>query len=164
MALKLYELTEAYSMLLEADADAGKGSFDEALHQLGGEIAAKGESLAKIVRTLEAEANAIEAEIVQLRLKRDSRLTRVLWVKDYLMHNMAVAGLKRIDGAILSVTLQDSPPSCTVLDPAAVPLVYQEAVPARMQILGKAIIDHWKRTGEQVDGALVTQGTHIRIR
>ena len=164
MALKLYELTDAYAMLLEADADSSGEGFGEALAQLGGEIAAKGESLAKIIRTLEAESDALKGEIDRLGDKKAARDAQVRRVRDYLKDNMEAAGLRRIDGTILSVALQDSPPSCTVLDAAEVPLAYQEVVPATMKILGKAIIDHWKATGEQVAGALVRQTTHIRIR
>lgn len=165
MTLTLYELTDAYKMLLEADEDAGAGSFEEALYQIGGEISAKAESIAKVIRSLEAEVEAINAEVKRLQAKRESRETRVLWLKDYLQRNMESAGLERITGTLFTVALQNSPPSCRVEDAAAVPDRYQVVVPATMRVNSQAIVEHWRETGgEQVPGATVAQGRHIRIR
>lgn len=163
MTLTLYKLTEAYQLLLETEADAGAGSFEEALLQLGGEINAKAESLAKVIRSLEAESDVIEAEIKRLREKKDSRDTRVMWIKNYLQRNMEAAGIERVNGAMFSVALQASPPSCQVEDPASVPAVYQVVAPATIRVDNRAIIAHWKASGQQVPGAVVSQGKHVRI-
>ena len=159
--MHLYELTDAYRMLLEADdGDA----FAEALSQLGGEIAAKAESIAKVVRSLESERAAIEDEVERLRARAMARNNRVVALKDYLKLIMEAAGIKKIGGVVLDVALQNSPPSCVVEDAATVPDAYQVVIPASIRVDSRAIIEHWKETGEQVPGTVVAQGTHIRIR
>lgn len=164
MSLRLYELTDAYRMLLEAEEDSGAGSFEEALYQLGGEISTKAESLAKVARSLEAESDAIDAEIKRLREKKDSRDTRVMWIKDYLRRNMETAGLERINGTLFSVTLQNSPPRCDVVAQGDIEANFMKLVPASYRVDAQAIVAHWKLTGEQVPGAVVSQSRHIRIR
>ena len=62
---------------------------------------------------------------------------------------------------MLKVRLQNSPPSCEVLDETWVPEKYREVI-TTIKIDRKAIIGEWK-AGTEVPGTKVTQGKFIRI-
>ena len=62
MSLKLYELTDNYQKLLEMADEADPQAFEDTLEALQDEINHKAENLAKVIRTYEAEAKALEEE------------------------------------------------------------------------------------------------------
>lgn len=159
--MKLYELTEAYQRLLDANED---GEFDAALSALGGELDGRVESLAKVVRSLEAEAEVYGAEAERLKDRQAAAIKRAQDLKDYLLGVLLTLDRTSVKGQLVTVSMHASPPRCDVLDAEAVPVAFRKVVPETWQPDKGAIIAHWKASGEQVPGAQVRQGKHVRIR
>jgi len=157
--MKLYELAEAFQRLTDMEDEA----FEVALGQLSGEISDKVENVAKVVRTLEAEANVYKQEIDHLLNAAQARLNRTTALKQYLLANMEAVGIDKVKGALFTVSVLDSPPSCQILDEEAVPLEYKERIES-WKIDRKGLIAAWKAGGDIPPGAVITQGRHIRIR
>lgn len=171
-SMTLYELTDAFRLLLDAaqsEPDSGpegeaESPFAAALAQLEGSINDKAEGVAAVIRTLDLEADAIEAEAKRLAQRAGARRNRAASLKAYLMDQLDKAGMAKAGGVRFSVAVQASPPSVRVLDEAAVPMEYQVVIPASVRVDAKAILAHYKETGEPVPGAEVVQGRHLRIR
>lgn len=159
MSLTLYELAGQYAMLANLD-DA---DFETALGQLQDEISTKAGNIAGLVRSLEAEAQAFSAEMQRLKGHADAHKRKADRLKAYLLENLTAAGLSSVKTALFNVRVQNSPPACKVDDAAAVPELFQRVIPAQIVPDVRSIIEAWKQTGEQVPGATVTVGQHIRI-
>ncbi len=162
--MHLYNLTEQYALVQAAAEDAEDGAFEVALGQLEGDISDKAENIAKIMRGLTVEAEGIRDEIDRLQIMVTTRHNQVDRLKGYLKFNLEAAGLEKVQGQLFTVALQASPPSCHVIDEAAIPTEYQRVIPSRIEIDARAIIAHWKDTGEAVPGAEVIQSKHLRVR
>ena len=169
---KLYELTEAYARILALAEDSEDGEWQEALAGLQGAIEEKAENIAMAVKLLEGDAGVLKAhgdvfyaEAQRLLAQAKTRERRVADLKDYMKANMEALGLAKLKAGLFTWGVQNnSTASCRITNAAAVPLEYQEVIPARMEIDTEAIKAHYKATGEQVPGAVVVQGTHARIR
>lgn len=158
--LKLYELADHYILLSDLDdADAFKAVIDS----LEDAIDDKADNLAKLIAAWEAGAKAYKDEADRLSKARKSRENKVEWAKAYLKETMEKLSKTKV-GRFFSVSLQASPASCEVVDEAAVPMQFKKIVPQVLVVDKAAIIDHWTQTGEQVPGAMVARGKHIRIR
>ena len=154
--MKLYELTEVYRQLKEEE------DFEVALGQIEDAFEAKAENVAKVIQELEAEAKAYEDEISRMAGVKAARENRVKSLKGYLQANMEAAGIEKIKGSVLSVALQNSPPSCEIVDESLVPDAFKEER-TTIYVNRKDILDEWK-AGHEVPGTALTQSKHIRIR
>ena len=160
MTLKLWELAAAYQRLLDADED---GAFGTALEQLDAQIEDKAESIAKVIRSLEAETAALEAAAKELKGKADACENKAERLKDYLLREMQALGRDTIKGTLFTVALQKSPPSCTIGEPDLLPRAFFRLIPERYEPDKIGIINAWKMD-IAVPGTTVTQGVHLRIR
>lgn len=156
----LYNLAEQYAFLLDLDMEG----FEEAVAQLGGELTAKSGAILMVIRTLEGRVKDFKAEEERLEARRKAMANRIAGLKEYIKVSLQVAGLKSIDVGTFSATVQDSPPSCEVVDADAIPAKFRVKVPATWKTDAKAIIAAFKASGEQVRGAFVKSGTHLVIR
>ena len=164
--IRLYELTDSYARILALAEEAEDGEWLEALAGLQGAIEEKAETIVKAVRILEAEAEAFTAEAQRMAAQAATRGRRVDSLKEYLKSNLEAAGLSFLKAGLFTVALQaNSMPTCIVSDEAAIPAdFWYTPPPPPPPVDKKAITKHWKETGEQVPGAEVVQGRHLRIR
>ena len=115
MALKLYEYPEAYRELwnrIEAEVDgsadtdenpaaAGREDFDN----LEGDYADKVENIAKMIRSLTATHDALDAEAKRLKGRAATVKRKVDWLRDYVADSMLALGHDKIEGDVLNVGL-----------------------------------------------------------
>ena len=115
MALKLYEYPEAYRELwnrIEAEVDgsadtdenpaaAGREDFDN----LEGDYASKVENIAKMIRSLTATHDALDAEAKRLKGRAATVKRKVDWLRDYVADSMLALGHDKIEGDVLNVAL-----------------------------------------------------------
>jgi hypothetical protein len=159
VSMRLYEIGSAYQMLLEIQEE---NEFQQALDDLIDNFDDKVESVAKVVRTLEAEGKMFAEEIGRLEGARQARQNRAESLKRYLLTEMQAIGRDKVQGKLLSVAIQQSPPACKVIDENLIPSEYKEEV-ATWRVDRKAIIEVWK-SGETLPGVGMSQGCHVRIR
>ena len=94
MNLKLYEYTELYQRL----QDIGEEGLDieAALATVQEDFNTKAENVAKVIRSLEAEAKAYQDEINRLNQAAQARANRGQRLKDYLRQNMEALNLDTV--------------------------------------------------------------------
>jgi len=185
MALPVYNLEPEYAVLadmpLEAPAgEDGRLNVEEALDALREEIAPKLLALAKVVRTLEAEADLLEEHARSLNARANGRRRRVDFLKRWMKSQMESAGVDKAKDAFVTVWLQASPPSVEVLEEASVPPEFKRVTlklplslvpPGLLGLVQTCDVDKAtiaeliKQTGELPAGIDLRQGAkHIRIR
>lgn len=159
----LYELATAYQSLQQLIEDGDDNDWTQALESLQGSIAEKCENIARVIRSIESDGDAYEAESKRLSEKARSTKNASARLKDYLKGNMEVLGLDKVKGGLFTVALQNNPPACQIVDEEAIPTAYKTLIPAQYITDKRRIVEAWK-VGELVPGVTVVQGKHVRIR
>jgi len=165
--MKLYELTDAYCSVLEELSESSGDGQDEVRFQallggLGEAFDEKVLSIAKVIRSMEADVAAIAAEVERLQGRKRHLAGRIDWLKRYLLGEMEVAGREKVRGSILTVSLAKAPPSCEVMSVEEVPEEYRRV---RVEVDRAGILEHFRNTGEVVRGTIVmADRRYLRIR
>lgn len=162
----LYELTDDYLALLEMaeDPDMDEQALMDTMEGIEGEIEIKAEGYAKVIRTLEGDAAACDAESKRLRNKKQTIENNIKRMKSALQMAMEVTGKHKFKTPLFSFNIQKNTPS-VVMDEQ-----YIENIPERFlvrkdpEINRKAIKDAIN-AGEDLEGlAHLEQTESLRIK
>ena len=171
MALKLYEYPEAYRDLwnrIEGDGD-GSADTDESLSDatreefdnLEGEYTYKVENIAKLIRSLTATHDALDAEAKRRTARAATVKRKVDWLRGYVADSMLDLGHDKIEGDVLNVGLSRNR-RVEIDSEADVPDEFKtvaETVTVRKAEIRQALLDD--RT---VAGARLIETHSLRIR
>ena len=164
---KLYELTDRYKAIegmLDSDI-ATKEEIQESLNNIKEQIADKVENIAKIVLQQKASIEAIKAEEDRLAKRKEATQNNMEWLKSYLLIEMVTSNTLKVKRDLLTVTVADNPPSVEVVNLDLIPAEYRRVIPETWQPDKKAMIEHFKGTGEVTPGTdMVLDKKHIVIR
>lgn len=173
--MKLYEATDALRIGDEWLEEAGgelTPELEALLDSAEGTFSDKVERVALKVRAFEAEAKAIKEERDRLQARVMARENAAKSLKAYLQRCMEAAGKDKVNGLLVTVAVQQNPPSVQVgpmvdeleLYEAGCP--YVERVPERFVLDKRTLLEDYKAMGERVlpSGITVTRSTSLRIR
>ena len=159
--LKLYEIAEAYNQIVGLmDEDGG---WEQALNDIEDMLDNKVESIAMLIKSLEAEGKAYQEEAMRLSDKVKVAGNKVKSLKDYLLAQMALAQKDKVKGKLLSILRRQSPPACEILNEEEIPQDYKKLIPEQWLVDKRLIIDAWKED-MIIPGAKVSQGEYIQIK
>ena len=162
----LYELTNDYLNLLALaeDPDIDEQAFMDTLDGIEGAIEVKAEGYAKVMRQLEADAAACEAESKRLKNKSKTIDNNIKRMKQTLQYAMVATGKTKFKTQLFSFYIQKNSAS-VVMDEQ-----YIENIPERFlvrkdpEINRKAIRDAIN-AGEDIGGiAHLEQTESLRIK
>ena len=164
--MTLYELTNDYMNLLELaeDPDIDEQAFMDTLEGIDGALEDKAEGYAKVIRTLEGDAAACDAESKRLRNKKQAIERNIDRMKKALQYAMETTGKTKFKTPLFSFNIQKNTPS-VVMDEQ-----YIENIPDRFLIhkdpeINRAAIKSAIKAGEDVGGiAHLEQTESLRIR
>lgn len=163
--MKLYDLSESYANiqnLLDAEG-TDQESLKMALSVIETEIQAKAQNVAHIIRQMDADAEAIKAEEKRLADRKRAIENRIRWLKDYLKDQMEMTNTDKIKTATMTISIQNNPPSVSIVDDKAIPAKFLTIIPEQY-VPDKKAISAAIKGGEDVPGAELTQGKSLRIR
>lgn len=164
--MTLYDLTSDYLHLLDlmGDPDIDIEVINDTLEALDGEIEAKADGYAMIMKELEASAEAIKKEEERLYARRKSLEERVKHLKNKLQESMELTGKTKFKTALFSFGIQNNAPSVVIDDESKVPAEYW--VQKDPEISKTAIKDYLKglAEGETCEFAHLTQTQSLRIK
>ena len=162
----LYELSAGYASLIDAydaaETDEEREDILDMLAEAEGNIADKAEAYAKVIRMKEEEAKAFKAEAERLTARRQAAENMVKRLKAALLDSMKLTGTQEIKTTIGRWKVQMNPVSCEIVCDDLVPEEYRIPQPDKFD--KKGLIDHFKATGEIIDGVKFTQKQGIRFR
>lgn len=159
--MKLYELTEAYAniqyLIEEVESDEALKVLDE----IDQDIEEKAESIAKVLKNLEAEADAYKEESKRLGDKAKAAENKAASLKAYLESHIKATGKKKFKKGVFTFSIQKNPPRAVVEDEAAIDKLYfiEQAPKLDKKSLLKDLKD-----GKEVKGAHLEQSESLRIR
>ena len=155
--MKLYEITDAYLSLDEAEKTE---DVIKVLDGIKDEFDKKAENTVKVIRNFEADIQALRDEEKRLADKRRSLEKKKEDLKEYLYFNMERLNLQKINAGIFDINIQKNPQSIKIIDDATIPEKYKIA---SYRIDKKTLKDDIKN-GVEIEGAQLVQTEGIRIR
>jgi predicted nuclease with TOPRIM domain len=159
--MKLYELTAAYSNVMEMAEEMDAITLQDTLESITEEIEDKAENIAKLIKNLNADVDALKAEEKRLADRRRGLEGKVSNLKEYLQNQLEVAGLDKVKRPTLTVSIQNNPPSLEVADENLIPSDYR--IPQPDKIDKKSLLTLLK-DGMEIEGVSIKQGRGLRIR
>ena len=164
--MTLYELTEDYMNLLALaeDPDIDKQAFMDTLDGIEGAIEVKAEGYAKVMRQLEADAAACDAESKRLKNKSKTIENNIKRMKQALQFAMQATGKTKFKTQLFSFYIQKNSASVVMDEPYIENIPERFLIPQDPQIDKKAIKEALKN-GEDLEGiAHLEQSESLRIR
>jgi len=165
--VKLYELSERYQRILDAIEDQEGELTEEQLTELldvEGGFRSKVESVAKFIKSLTCDADAIKAERKRLADRKGTLDKRIEWLKRYLLEALRATDTTKVKGELLSVSRRKAPVSCEVVNTDEIPDEFKEEV-IDVKVDKKAIITRFKVLGDAIPGVqLHTDHEYVLIQ
>lgn len=164
--MTLYELTEDYMNLLELaeDPDIDEQAFNDTLEGIEGALEDKAEGYAKVIRTLEGDAAACDAESKRLRNKKQTIENNIKRMKAALQCAMQITGKTKFKTSLFSFGIQKNPAAVVIDEEHLENIPDRFLIPQDPQIDKKAIKEALK-AGEDLEGiAHLEQTESLRIR
>lgn len=155
--MKLYELTEIYENIENLEDDVNVVS---ALATVDGELEDKLESIAKMIKNLDATAKAYEDEEKRLKGRKMATKKRIDEIKRYVKENLEAMGKDKVEAGIFKWSLQFGPGRVEITDETKIPdeFFVTEIKPLKTEIK-KAI-----ENGEITEGAEIVREKSLRLR
>lgn len=164
--MTLYELTEDYTNLLAIaeDPDIDEQAFLDTLEGIEGELEDKADNYAKVIRSLEADAAACDAEAKRLRAKKQTIENNVKRMKGALQYAMQATGKVKFKTPLFSFGIRKNPAS-VVIDAVNVRDFPEEFIIESEPVLDKKALKDALKAGEDLTGLCHLEQTEsLQIR
>lgn len=164
--MTLYELTDEYRQLLEMaeDPDTDPDVLRDTMEAIGGEIEAKADGYAMVMKELEAQDAAIKTEVDRLNNRRLAIANHLRTMKLTLTNAMIETGKKKFKTTLFSFNIQKNPASVVLEtdDYSKIPAEYWKM---RDPEIDKAALKKDLQAGKELPGvAHLSQGESLRIK
>lgn len=155
--MKLYDIAEIYENLENIDDDVAVAT---AMDAVDAALEEKLESTAKVIRNLEAEAEALEAEEKRLKARKTAVRNRIADIKGYVQENLEAMGKDKVTSGIFKWSIQANAPSVNILDEDLIPDAYWKIERKPMKTEIKKAIE----AGELTEGVELVRTKSLRLR
>ena len=164
--MTLYNLTNDYMNLLELaeDPDIDEQAFMDTLEGIEGALEDKAEGYAKVIRTLEGDAAACDAESKRLRNKKQTIENNIKRMKATLQEAMELTGKTKFKTELFSFGIQKNAPS-VVIDAADIRDIPEDYLKFKEPEVDKTAIKNAINAGVDFEGlAHLEVSQSLRIR
>lgn len=162
----LYELAHDYRNAADklADLDLDPQTIEDTLESLSGDLEVKATNTAMLIRNIEASAAAIKAAEEQMAARRKALENRAARIKDYVLANMMVAGIQKIECPFFKLAVRDNPPAVEVYEPGLIPASFMRQPDPPPPAVDKTAIKEALKAGQDVPGCKLTVGKRLEIK
>lgn len=160
--MKLYEYAEEFNELLSRleDEDMDLELLEMELNRLNTGFNTKMDNIAKYIKSLRAEAEAIKIEENRLMARRKARENKAEFLKKYIEDMLNATNRKDLKTELFSFNIQKNIPSLVIENEDIIPMEYKKTV---ISIDKKSLLDAIK-AGNSFDGVSLKSTESIRIR
>ncbi|MGH8567010.1 MAG: siphovirus Gp157 family protein [Gammaproteobacteria bacterium] len=163
--LRLYEIADTYLRALEDLADIEdlpEQAIADTLEGLQGEFEEKAVNVGAYIRTVEAEASAIEEARKGMERRQRSLTRHAERLREYVKAQIERTGMGKIKNHYLTLRVQNNPPSVVVEDEDSIPAEYKRS--ETVTTLLRAEIGRALKAGEAVPGSRLQRSTRLVIQ
>lgn len=162
--MRLYDLSEQYTDLLDLlEQDADNEQLQTMLDGLEGKIEEKIENTAKVMKSLEFNAECIDTEIKRLTSRKSALTNNITYLKNNIEQSMLRLGIDKVTGNIYTVAMQNNPPKIQVIDESQISDFFFNLKIDRT-LNRKKLMDAIKNEGYHTMGATIVQEKSLRVR
>lgn len=161
----LYEIAAAYRADAErlAELDIDPQTLADTLDSMTGELEAKAQNVAFVARNCEALAASIKDAEAQMQHRRKALENRAASLRAYILACMQSAGVQKLEGPYLRLSVRNNPESVDVFDFGQLPSEYLRQPEPPPPVADKASIKRALQSGADVPGARLTQSQRLDI-
>lgn len=162
----LYELTEQMKMLLELaqDESVDDEAFKDTLEGLEGEIEAKADGYACVIKELDAEEYKLSKEIERLVLRKNKIKRNVTSLKKNLESAMIQTGKTNFKTDKFAFRIQKNAPSLVLADDIDFDSIPAEFIHYPAPTIINDLVKNSIKAGNMYDWARLEQSESLRIR
>lgn len=149
--MKLYEIANDYLELYQRLEEEGleETEIHDHLESISDAFSEKARNLAKIIKNVESDIDAIKKEEDRLKKRRQVKLNHIESMKSYIANEMQRLECTHIDNPEMDIRVRNNAPKMIITQPGKVPFEYQEVeVKVDKQGLKNAInsgqVDEWQ--------------------
>ena len=164
--MTLYELQDEYRQLLDLaeDPEVDPEILADTMEALEGEIEEKAVGYGKVIRQMEADAEALKNEEERLASRRKVTENNIKRLKQALQFAMMAVGKPKIDTDLFKFRIQKNPAS-VVIDAPSTDHMPAEYITIQAPTWNKAAIKEALKAGKDLSGiAHLEQTESLRIK
>lgn len=160
--MTLYELTEELYRLYEfaEDPEIDEEVFRDTLEALQGDIEVKADGYGKVIRQLDADKKALDAEIERLTARKTAIDNRKKVMTEALYQAFKALDTQKLKTDLFTFYIQKNPVSVVIDDPEGVPDEFYKV----KKELSKTSIKEAIEGGQNLSFAHLEQSESIRMR
>ena len=165
--MNIFELTGIWRDALNAlqDPDVPQTEALDRLRTVSDDIDRKADGYGKLIRSLEAEADALKTEASRLNARAKTFENRAASLKGMLMEAMRAQGKMKLRTTRFTFSISPTPPAVRVTDlDAALNAGYIKEPKMDESILDKAAIKRDLEAGMDIPGVELVQSESLRMR
>jgi hypothetical protein len=167
--LTLYEIAQEYRSAADtlAELDMDEQTVADTLESISGDLTVKAQNVAFVIRNLEASAEQINVAIEHMQARAQALAKRAERVREYLLQNMLMAGVQKVECPYFKMAVKENPPKVIVDDEKQIPVAYMTdpapppPPPAKPD---KALIKKALQDGFDVPGCRLERGKRLEIK
>lgn len=162
--MRLYEMSEQYNDLLDMlQNDMENEQLAIMLEGMEGKIEEKIENTVKVMKSLESEGSAIDAEIQRLMKRKAVLGNNVQNLKNNVEMTMRNLNIEQVKGTLHTIGFKKNPPKLNVIRESAIPYEYYNEPVVEPKLDRKKLLDAMKN-GLLIDGVEIVQETSLTIK
>jgi phage host-nuclease inhibitor protein Gam len=163
----MYSLSSDYNVLVaeleQPDAEQNVALIEAEMARLTSDIKHKGYGVAVVLAELERLAEKRKSEVKRLTDSAKAFQNHADRLRQYALTCMENLGIERLETGVHTLSIRQNPPSVTVVDAAAVPHEF-ERTKWIIDVDKRAILEHFKATGEIPAGVDITRSSRLEVR
>lgn len=165
-AMSLYHIAQDYRAIAEhlADTQADEQAVIDTLEAEAWPLELKAQNTAYAIKNLEATAEAIKAAEKDMADRRKAIEKRAANLREYVKTCMEIAQMSKIECPHFALTIKKNPSGVEIFEQALVPVKFLRTPEPPPPSIDKKAVAEAIKAGEEVPGAMLTQGTRLDIK
>lgn len=135
--------------------------YQDTLESIQIELESKVENVAKFIKEMEYENEAIKSEIDRIKKRYNSNEKKINWFKDYLQQELTKADLKKIKTPLFTISIAANKESVEEINMALIPHYYYNSETSKLD--KKQVLSDIKN-GTEIKGVKIVQTESLRMR
>lgn len=161
--MKLYEITDQYAAVIDMlDSCEDQTEIEDTLESIEAAFDQKVENIVKLIRSKEAEKEAVLNESKRLKERADKITKSIDFLKEYIKREMQNIGKEKVESTLFNIKLAWNPPKVDIHDESQIPQEYFTV--KEIKAVDKRAILESLKNGNDIPGAGITRDRGLRIR
>lgn len=162
--ITLYALSGQYRELLSMEDSVPWEQLEQMLNDLQGDIKGKATNVGFVVGNLDSLADQIDEAVQGMKARSLAARNRAGNLRAYMLNHMKVAGITKIEGPLLRISIKKNPAKVVIDFEDSIPAEYMRQPEPPPPAPDKAAIKAALQDGKDVPGAHLEQGERVEVK